>query len=133
MSADVLTNIGGIGPAEAWRAYNAGAVVEQRIGELGQLSAGRTAVHDLGGNALLWRLAVLAYQLLHILCANVLGGRWRAVQPRGIRLSLLRAPARITSHARRTSLRFARADPALGLVRRALRTVALGLPPPRPA
>ena len=133
MSADVLTNIGGIGPVEAWRAYNAGAVVEQRIGELGQLSAGRTAVDDLGGNALLWRLAVLAYQLLHILRANVLGGRWRAVQPRGIRLRLLRAPARITSHARRTSLRFARADPALGLVRRALRTVALGLPPPQPA
>ena len=41
MSADVLTNIGSIGPVEAWRAYNAGAVVEQRIEELGQLSAGR--------------------------------------------------------------------------------------------
>ncbi|WP_419166599.1 transposase [Candidatus Palauibacter sp.] len=91
-SADVLTNIEGIGPVEAWRAYNAGAVVEQRIGELGQLSAGRTAVDDLGGNALLWSLAVLAYQLLHILRANCLGGRWRAVQPRGIRLRLLRAP-----------------------------------------
>ena len=100
MSADVLTNIGSIGPVEAWRAYNAGAVVEQRIEELGQLSAGRTAVDDLGGNALLWSLAVLAYQLLHILRANFLGGRWRAVQPRGIRLRLLRAPARITSHAR---------------------------------
>ncbi len=56
MSADVPANIGSIGPVEAWRAYNAGAVVEQRIGELGQLSAGRTAVDDLGG-------------------------RWRAVQP----------------------------------------------------
>ena len=63
MSADVLTNIGSIGPVEAWRAYNAGAVVEQRIEELGQLSAGRTAVDDLGGNALPWSLAVLAYQL----------------------------------------------------------------------
>ena len=91
LNADVLTNIGGIGPVEAWRAYNAGAVVEQRIGELGQLSAGRTAVDDLGGNALPWRIAVLAYQLLHILRSNVLGGRWRAVQPRGIRLRL---PAR---------------------------------------
>ena len=132
-SADVLTNIEGIGPVEAWRAYNAGAVVEQRIGELGQLSAGRTAVDDLGGNALLWSLAVLAYQLLHILRANCLGGRWRAVQPRGIRLRLLRAPARITSHARRTSLGFARAEPALGLLRRALRTIERGLPPPAPA
>ncbi len=126
MSADVLTNIGSIGPVEAWRAYNAGAVVEQRIEELGQLSAGRTAVDDLGGNALLWSLAVLAYQLLHIPRANFLGGRWRAVQPRGIRLRLLRAPARITSHARRTSLGFARAEPALGLPRRALRTIATG-------
>ena len=133
MSADVLTNIGSIGPVEVWRAYNAGAVVEQRIEELGQLSAGRTAVDDLGGNALLWSLAVLAYQLLHILRANFLGGRWRAVQPRGIRLRLLRAPARITSHARRTSLGFARAEPALGLPRRALRTIERGLPPPAPA
>ena len=133
MSADVLTNIEGIGPVEAWRAYNAGAVVEQRIEELGQLSAGRTAVDDLGGNALLWSLAVLAHQLLHIPRANFLGGRWRAVQPRGIRLRLLRAPARITSHARRTSLRFARADPALGLPRPALRAIERGLPPPAPA
>ena len=133
MSADVLTNIGSIGPVEAWRAYNAGAVVEQRIEELGQLSAGRTAVDDLGGNALPWSLAVLAHQLLHIPRANFLGGRWRAVQPRGIRLRLLRAPARITSHARRTSLGFARAEPALGLPRRALRTIERGLPPPAPA
>ncbi len=78
-----------------------GAVVEQRIEELGQLSAGRTAVDDLGGNALPSSLAALAYQLLHILRANCLGRRWRVVQPRGIRLRLLRAPARITSHARR--------------------------------
>ena len=80
-SADVPTDIEGIGPVEAWRAYNAGTVVEQRIGELGQLSAGRTAVDDLGGNALPWRLAVLAHRLLHIPRANFLGGRWRAVQP----------------------------------------------------
>ncbi len=100
---------------------------------LGQLSAGRTAVHDLGGNALLWGLAALAYQLLHILRANCLGGRWGTAQPRGIRLRLLRAPARITSHARRTSLGFARGEPALGLLRRAFRTIATGLPPPAPA
>ena len=133
MSADVLTNIADAGPVEAWRAYNAGAVVEQRIEELAQLSAGRTAVDDLGGNALLWSLAALAYQLLHILRANILGGRWRAAQPRGIRLRLLRAPARITSHARRTSLRFASGDPALGILRRTLRTIEAGLPPPAPA
>ena len=133
LNADVLTNIRGIGPLEAWRAYNAGAVVEQRIGELGQLSAGRTAVNHLGGNALPWRIAALAYQLLHTLRSNVLGGRWRAVQPRGIRLRVLRAPARITSHARRISLRFASADPAPGLLRRALRTIGRGLPPPAPA
>ena len=133
MSADVLTDIADAGPVEAWRAYNAGAVVEQRIEELAQLSAGRTAVDDLGGNALLWSLAALAYQLLHILRANFLGGHWRAAQPRGIRLRLLRAPARITSHARRTSLRFASGDPALGILRRTLRTIEAGLPPPAPA
>lgn len=52
MSADVPTNIADTGPVEAWCAYNAGAVAEQRIGELAQLSAGRTAVDDLGGH---WR------------------------------------------------------------------------------
>ena len=40
----MLTNIGGIHALTAWRRYNAGAVVEQRIEELAQLSAGRTAV-----------------------------------------------------------------------------------------
>lgn len=42
--ADVLTNIGGSHALTAWRRSNAGAVVEQRIEELAQLSAGRTAV-----------------------------------------------------------------------------------------
>ena len=51
--ADVLTNIPGIHALTAWRRYNDGAVVEQRIEELAQLSAGKTAVNDLGGNALL--------------------------------------------------------------------------------
>ena len=51
--ADMLTNIGGIHALTAWRLYNKGAVVEQRIEELAQLSAGRTAVDDTGGNALL--------------------------------------------------------------------------------
>ncbi|WP_420442117.1 transposase [Candidatus Palauibacter sp.] len=104
----------------------------RRIGpEEGEL--GLAAVDDLGGNALLWGLAALAHQLLHVLRANCLGGRWRSAQPRGIRLRLLRAPARITSHARRTSLRFARGEPAFGLLGRALRTIGTGLPPPAPA
>ena len=38
--ADVLTNIAGIHALTAWRLYNRGAVVEQRIEELAQLSAG---------------------------------------------------------------------------------------------
>ena len=133
MSADVLTDIPDLGPVEAWRAYNAGAVVERRIGELGQLSAGRTAVDDLGGNALPWGLAALAYQLLHIPRANVLGGGWRTARPDRIRLLLLRAPARVVSHARRTSLRFASGDPALGILGRALLTIERALPPPAPA
>ena len=63
----MLTNIGGIQALTAWRLYDKGAVVEQRIEELAQLSAGRTAVDDLDGNALLWSLAVVAYQTLHTL------------------------------------------------------------------
>ena len=44
---------------------NKGAVVELRIEELAQLSAGKTTVDDTGGNAQLWNLAVVAYQTLH--------------------------------------------------------------------
>ena len=60
--SDVLTNIPGIHALTAWRRYNDGAGVEQRIEELAQISTGKTAVNDLGGNALLWNLAALAYQ-----------------------------------------------------------------------
>ena len=63
-----------------------GAVVEQRIEELVQLSAGRTAVDDLDGNALLWSLAVLAYQTLHTLREQCRSGSWRKAQPRRVRL-----------------------------------------------
>ena len=68
--ADVLTNIPAIHALTAWRRYNDSAVVEQRTRELAQLSAGKTAVDDLGGNALLWSLAVVACQRPCIRCAN---------------------------------------------------------------
>jgi hypothetical protein len=66
-TAHVLTNLSGIHALTGWRLYNAGAVVEQRIEELGQLAVGQTAVDDLEGNRLLWALGGLAYQLLHLL------------------------------------------------------------------
>ncbi len=56
----VLTNLPGLHALTAWRLYNDGAVVEKRIEELSQLGAGRTAVDDLDGNALLWQMAGLA-------------------------------------------------------------------------
>ena len=61
-------------------------MVEQRIEELAQLSAGRTAVDDLGGNALLWGFAVVAYQTLHTLRDHFLSSSWRTAQPRHLRL-----------------------------------------------
>lgn len=64
----VLTNVPGIHALTAWRRYNAGAVVEQRIEELGQLSVGRTAIDDVDGNALLW--ACLREQNLAPSCAR---------------------------------------------------------------
>lgn len=45
--AHVLTKIPGLHALTAWRLYNDGAVVEQRIEELAQLGAGRTGVDDL--------------------------------------------------------------------------------------
>ena len=131
--ADVLTNIGGIQALTGWRLYNKGAVVEQRIEELAQLAAGRTAVDDLDGNALLWSLAVVAYQTLHTLRRHCLSGPWRTAQPRRLRLWFLRLPAKLTTHARKAYLQFLRGEPARRRLLAALRTLNDGIPPPLPA
>lgn len=131
--ADVLTNIGGIHALTGWRLYNAGAVVEQRIEELAQLSAGRTAVDDLGGNAALWSLAVVAYQTLHMLRLHFLSGSWRTAQPKRIRLWLLRLPAKLTTHARKHYLQLLRGEPVRRHLLDALRRLNRAIPPPLPA
>ena len=92
-----MTNIPGIHALTARRMCNAGAVVEHRIEELGQLSAGKTAVNDLGGNALLRVLSAVTYQSFHPLRRYFLTGSWRTAQPKRIRL-----PAKLTTHARTT-------------------------------
>lgn len=130
LAAHVLTNIEGIHALTAWRLYNKGAVIEQRIAELGQLSVGHTAVDDLDGNALLWTLGVLAYQLLHILRSTVLSGSWRTAQPKRLRLWLLRLPGKLTVHSRKVYLHLLASDPARRNLLVALRRMASGLPPP---
>ena len=131
--ADVLTNIGRIHALTAWRLYNKGAVVEQRIEEPAQLSAGGTAVDDTGGNALLWSLAVVAYQTLHTLREHFLSGSWRTAQPKRLRLWLLRLPAKLTTHARKIYLQFLRGEPVRLRILAALRGLNDAIPPPTPA
>jgi len=133
LSAHVLTNLEGIHALTAWRRYNQGALIEQRIEELGQLGLGGTAVDDLDGNALLWSLGVLAYQLLHTLRSTALSGSWRWAQPKRLRLWLLRLPGKLTGHARKTYLQLLKHDPSRSLLLPALRHLAQGLPPPIPA
>ena len=132
LSAHMLTNIEGIHALTAWRRYNQGAVIEQRIEELGQLALGHTAIDDLDGNALLWGLGVFAYQILHTLRSTALSGSWRRAQPKRLRLWLLRLPAKFTGHARKTYLQFLRDEPARHIFLGALRKLAQGLPPPVP-
>lgn len=132
LTAHVLTNIQGIHALTAWRRYNQGAVIEQRIAELGQLGMGGTAVDDLHGNALLWSLGVFAYQILHTLRSTALSGSWRRAQPKRLRLWLFRIPARLTGHARKTYLQLLNHDPARGVLLPALRRLVQGLPPPVP-
>lgn len=110
-TAHVLSNLPGIHALTAWRLYNRGAVVEQRIRELGQLSCGRTAIDDLDGNALLWTLGTLAYQLLHSLRTTALRGRWRTAQPDRLRAWVFRLPAKLTRHARKLYLQLLRTEP----------------------
>ena len=133
LQADVLTNIPGIHALTTWRMYNAGAVVEHRIEELGQLSAGKTAVNDLGGDALLWGLSAVTYQTLHTLRRHFLTGSWRTAQPKRIRLRLIRLPAKLTTHACKTYLQLLRAEPVRLRTLAALRGLNHDIPPPTPA
>ena len=128
-TAHVLTNIEGIHALTAWRRYNAGAVVEQRIEELGQLSVGQTAIDHLEGNALLWTLGTLAYQLLHVLRTTTLSGRWKSAQPKRIRAWLFRLPGKITTHSRKLYLQLVRTEPARPWLLPALRQLKRGPPP----
>jgi len=130
-TAHVLTNVEGITALTAWRLYNQGALVEQRIEELGQLSLGQTAVDDLGGNHLLWALGALAYQMLHIIRTTALSGSWRRAQPKRLRAWLFRLPAKLTTHARKQYVQLQRAEPMRRELLRALRRVGTG--PPLPA
>ena len=108
--ATVLTNIPGIDAVEAWRLYNQGAVVEQRIEELGQLGVGQTAVDDLGGNRLLWSMGALAYQLLHFVRTVGLPGQWRKAQVKTLRTWLIRMPAKIIRRSRNLRVKLVDAD-----------------------
>ena len=132
LTAHVLTNIEGIHALSVWRRYNQGAVVEQRIEELGQLALGHTAVDDLDGNALLWSLGVFAYQILHTVRSTALSGSWRRAQPKRLRLRLLRLPAKLTGHARKSYLQLLNDDPARSVLLAGLRRLVHGLPPPVP-
>ena len=123
----MLTNIPAVLALTVWRRYNDGAVVEQRTRELAQLSAGKTAVDDLGGNALLWSLAVVANQTLHTLRQHLLSGSWRMAQPK----RLLRLPAKFTTHGRKNYLQLLRGEPIRLLA--ALRRPNHDIPPPVPA
>ena len=133
LQADILTNIPGIHALTAWRRYNAGAVVEHRIEELGQLSAGKTAVNHLGGNALLWGLSAVTCQTLHTLRRHFLTGSWRTAQPRRIRLRVIRLPAKLTTHARKSYLQLLRGEPVRLRTLAALRGLNHDIPPPGPA
>jgi hypothetical protein len=109
--ATVLTNILGIDAVEAWRLYNQGAVVEQRIEELGQLGVGKTAVDHLGGNRLLWSMGALAYQLLHFVRTVGLSGPMRKSQVKTLRTWLIRMPAKIIRRSRNLRVKLVDADP----------------------
>lgn len=129
-TAHVLTNLPDVHALTAWRRYNAGAVVEQRIKECYQLGFGRTAIDDRAGNATLAALGVLAYQVLHVLRTTLLTGSWRGAQPTTLRTWLFRLPAKCITHARKAYVRLLRTEPLRPVLLRALRVLA-DLPPPR--
>jgi hypothetical protein len=121
--AFILSNDPAIHALTAWRTYNEGALVEQRIEELGQLAVGQTAVDDIGGNMLLWALGALTYQLLHIVRTTALNGSWRKAQPDRLRTWLFRLPGKITQHARKTYVQLVRDEPLRKPLLAALRSL----------
>lgn len=128
--AHVLTNVEGIHALTAWRLYNHGAVVEQRIAELGQLAIGDTAIDHLEGNGLLWQIGALAYQLLHYARTTALAGDWQRAQPERLRAALFRMPAKLTTHSRKHSVRVASDEPQRHTLHSALIQIArLPVPP----
>jgi hypothetical protein len=129
-TAHVLTNLEGVHALTAWRLYNQGARVEQRIEELGQLSVGETAVDDLGGNHLLWAMGALAYQVLHTIRTTALTGKWRVAQPKRLRSWLFRLPAKWTTHARKHYVQLQRSEPIRKTLLSALRRIGTGPPLP---
>lgn len=131
VTANMLTNIEGIDALSAWRLYNQGTVVEQRIKEMAQLSVGATAVDDRGGNALLWSIGAIAYQLLHTVRESALPGPWRKAQPDRLRAWLIRMPGKLIRHARLETLQLRRDEPLALTLRMALYQLAQG--PPRTA
>ena len=129
-TAHILTDREEIHALTAWRAYNRGAVVELRIKELGQLQVGQTAVDDLDGNALLWSLGALAYQLLHTIRSQSLSGPWRTATPDRLRAWLFRLPGRLTRHARKSYLQLRPDEPLRARLLQALRRIGRLRAPP---
>lgn len=119
-----MTNEPGVHALTAWRIYNQGALVEQRIEELGQLALGRTAIDDLGGNRLLWALGAVAFQLLHIIRTTALRATWRRAQPDRLRAWLFRLPGKFTRHARKDYLQLVRGEPMGKALLEALRELS---------
>lgn len=128
VTANLLTNIAEIDALSAWRLYNQGTVVEQRIKEMAQLSVGATAVDDLGGNALLWSMGAIAYQLVHTLRESALSGAWRKAQPDRLRAWLFRMPGKLVRHARTAVLHLRRDEPLGPILLAGLRKLAQGPP-----
>src|SRR5690606_11689763 len=85
---------------------------------------------DLGGNRLLWAMGALAYQLLHVIRTTALTGSWRRAQPERIRSWILRLPAKLTRHARKTYVQLQRAEPVRAEFLHALRSIARLRAPP---
>lgn len=128
--ASMITNIKGIGPLRAWKLYNRGAVVEHRIEEFTQLSVGKTAVDDLGGNHLLWAMGALAYGLHHFVRRTVLPGRLRSAQPKTLRTWPFQMPAKLVYHARIWKVKLAQDDPFADVLLGALERLSAVRAPP---
>jgi hypothetical protein len=88
------------------------------------LSFGKTAINGRTGNAILYGMGAVAYQMLHVIRTTSLAGKHRWAAPSTLRTWVFRMPAKLVGHARAHYVHLCAGEPFSKELRRALRSLS---------